>query len=306
MNDIKKYLALLSPANWPAWFLLGCLWLITRLPHRWQIAIGRFFGVIVYKLSPKLRHIATVNLQLCFPEFSQKQQTVLLKKNFQSLGIGIIETAMAWWVSDKRLNKYCTLDITGLEHVEKAFQNGKGIIILSPHFTCLEMIGRMVGSRYPLAAMYRPHKNRLVAHIQERFRKTYAIKQIAKHRMREVLNTFKDNLALWYAYDIDAGEKRSVFAPFFGIETASLTAVSRVAGMTGAPVIPIDFCRLDGKWGYKINIYAPLEDFPGANFVDDASRLNAHIEKSVRGNPEQYIWQYKRFKTRPPGEERFY
>jgi KDO2-lipid IV(A) lauroyltransferase len=306
MNDIKKILSLLSPTNWPAWFALGCLWLVTRLPYTWQMAAGRVFGRLVYKLSPKLRHITSTNISLCFPELSIAERTHLAKKNFESLGIGLVETAMAWWISDKRLKKSCGIDITGHHYINQCYQQGKGIIILSPHFTCLEMIGRLIGSRYPLAAMYRPHKNHLIAYIQERFRKNYAITQIAKHRMRDVLNTFKNNLALWYAYDIDAGEKHSVFAPFFGIETASLTAISRVAALTGAPVIPIDFARRDDRWGYKINIYAPLENFPGLNFVEDATRLNAYIEKSVRDNPEQYIWQYKRFKTRPAGEKRFY
>jgi KDO2-lipid IV(A) lauroyltransferase len=168
------------------------------------------------------------------------------------------------------------------------------------------MVGRLLGSRYSFAAMYRPHKIPLVAKIQERFRQKYHIRHIARHRMRELLNAFQDNMAVWYAYDIDAGIKRSVFAPFFGIQTASLTSVSRIVKLTGATVVPIEFFRSDDKFGYELNLYPPLTSFPGADLSSDAACLNAHLEQAIRKKPEQYIWQYKRFKTRPQGEARFY
>ncbi len=306
MKNPKLHKALFNPLQLPVWLVVACLWLITRLPYRWQMRIGRFFGRVAYKFSPKLRHITAVNLKLCFPALNASERTALMKKNFASLGIGIIETAMAWWVSDARLQKHCSIKINGMENAQLAFAKGNGIILLSPHFTCLEMIGRMLSNEYPVAAMYRPHKNPIIAHIQARFRQQYNIQHIAKHRMREVLGTFKENKALWYAYDIDAGVKRSVFADFFGIPTASLTAVSRIAGMTGATVMPMDFRRLDDRWGYEINLAAPLESFPSQDLALDAARLNSHIESAVRKHPDQYIWQYKRFKTRPPGEKRFY
>lgn len=305
MNTIKERLSLLSPLNWPAWIALGILWLITRLPYRWQLQIGRLIGKIAYRFSSKLKSITAVNIALCFPELSTTQQTALVQKNFESLGIGLIETAMAWWLSDKKLSR-CQIKITGLEYAEQAFAKGKGIILLGPHFACLEMIGRLLGSKYAFAVMYRPHKKRLIGYIQDRFRKKYHIKHIARQHMREVLNTLNDNMAIWYAYDIDGGEKRSVFAPFFGIPTASLTAASRIVKISGASVIPINFYRLDDRCGYEINLSVPLENFPTEDYVADATRLNAILETSIRNKPEQYIWQYKRFKTRPPGENRFY
>lgn len=303
--SIKEQFALFGPLTWPAWIGMGCLWLITRLPVSWQFGIGRTMGNIIYRCSPKLRNISATNIDICFPNLSAEERDALLKKNFEALGIGLIETAMAWWMPDSRL-KNCAVTLNGVEHAEEAFKKGKGIILLGPHFICLEIIGRMLGSKYSFAVMYRPHKKHLVAYIQERFRQKYQIKTIARHRMRELLNTLNSNMAVWYAYDIDAGEKRSVFAPFFGVQTASLTAVTRIVNMCDTAIIPIDFYRVDGKWGYEINLSAPLENFPGADYTEDATRLNKLLEQAIRKKPEQYIWQYKRFKTRPPGEKRFY
>jgi KDO2-lipid IV(A) lauroyltransferase len=305
MTTLKQRFFFLNPMTWLIWSLLGILWLITRLPYSAQKALGRGLGKIIYCVSPKMKHITATNLKLCFPTLSDAEIVSLSKRNFESLGLGLIETAMAWWLPERQLAK-CDVKLNGLEFVEAAFANGKGILLLSPHTACLEMIGRLLGSRYQLATMYRPHKIAAVAKIQERFREKYQIKQIARHQMRELINTFKDNKAIWYAYDIDGGVKRSVFAPFFGIQTASLTAVSRIAELTDTIIIPIEFYRLDDKWGYEINLFPPLQNFPSGDLIHDATRLNTHLETAIRNKPDQYIWQYKRYKTRPAGEKRFY
>lgn len=305
MNTIKKRLSFLNPIDLLIWIVLGFFWLLTHLPISTQMRIGRFIGWIIYHSASKLKHLTEVNIKLCFPEFSETERTALTKRSFANVGVGIIETAMAWWLPESRLQK-CAVTVTGVEYADAAFAKGKGIILLGPHFTCLEMVGRLLGSRYSFAVMYRPHKKELISRIQARFRKKYGIKQIARHRMRELLRTLNENTAVWYAYDIDGGEKRSVFAPFFGIQTATLTAVSRVAELSGATVIPINFYRHDDCWRYEINLSPAIENFPTADLQADATRLNASLEKAVRTKPDQYIWQYKRFKTRPSGEKRFY
>lgn len=303
--NTKERLQLFNPLYWPVWLAIGLLWLITCLPIRTQLCLGRGIGRLVYRCSPELRRITQVNLTLCFPRLTDVERTALMKNNFASLGMGLIETGMAWWLSDRRL-KQCHITLNGLSYVDEALRQGKGIILVSPHFMCLEMLGRLLGQRYAFAVMYRPHKNPVLAYVQYYFRRKYRCKQIARQDIRGLLKTLQENTAVWFAYDIDAGKKRSVFAPFFGIQTASLTSASRIAEMSGATVIPIDFYREEKTWGYVLNLYPPLSPFPGKDYIDDATRLNARIEQSVQAHPEQYIWQYKRFKTRPTGEKRFY
>lgn len=302
MNN--KFLSLIAPRYWPAWLGLSLLWLITRLPFSWQFAIGRFFGRIFYSIPSQFKTITQKNIDLCFPELSPHEKTDLIKKNFASLGIGLIETGIAWWVTDERLrNLY---KVHGLGYAASAFAKGKGVILLGPHFTSLELVGRLLGMHYSFAVMFRPHKKPLVSFIHERFRKKTSIKYIPRHRMRELLRTLAENQAIWYAYDVDGGPKRSVFAPFFGIKTASLTAATRIVELSGATIIPISFYRRDNEFGYDIFLEPPLDQFPSECLVEDATRLNATLEKAIRKKPEQYVWQYKRFKTRPKGEQRFY
>lgn len=306
MSKTKKttITSLLNPIYWPAWMGLGILWLITRLPHRWQIRCGEFIGKALYAIPSKLKRITDINIQLCLPHLSEEQRKQLAKKNFESLGIGLIEAAMAWWLPDNRLNDL--FHLSGYEYVADAFEKGKGIILVGPHFTCLEMIGRILGMHYTFGVMYRPHKKRLISFIHERFRQKHYVNYIPRHRLRELIRALNNNMAIWYAYDIDGGERNSVFAPLFGIQTASLTSVSRLINLSGAAVIPISFYRRNDDFKYEVVLSAPLENFPTDDPIADATRLNGVLEQAILSCPEQYVWQYKRFKTRPPGEKRFY
>jgi Kdo2-lipid IVA lauroyltransferase/acyltransferase len=302
MAKIKKYMAFLNPLYWPIWILLGILWLMTHLPHHWQIKSGTFLGKLFYLFPSQLKKITEINIQLCFPHLTPDQRTALVKKSFESVGIGLIETAMAWWLSEKKL--HCLYQIHGLEHAKQAFAKGKGIILIGPHFTCLELVGRLIGLQYTFGVMYRPHKKPIISFLHERFRK-FAV-YIPRNKVRQLFSALKNNMAIWYAYDIDAGPKNSVFAPFFGIPTASMTAITRIIRLSGAAVVPISFHRRDNDLGYDLTLLPALENFPSNDPIADAARLNAILEKAILKKPEQYVWQYKRFKTRPPGEKRFY
>lgn len=304
MSNIKKQLALANPLYWPAWFAIGLLWLITRLPKRLRLQLGKGIGKLIYLFPTQLKHITNVNIKLCFPTLSLEKQKKLAKENFESLGVGVIEAAMAWWLPDEKLKHL--FKIHGLEHAEHAFAKGQGIILLGPHFTCLEMVGRLISMHYSFAVMYRPHKKKLIAFIQERFRQKHYLQAIPRNRVRQLIRALNDNIAIWYAYDVDGGSKRSVFAPFFGVPTASLTSVTRLVRMSNATVIPISFFRRDDDFNYDVILYPPIENFPTGDLKEDATILNNALERAILEKPEQYVWQYKRFKTRPPGESRVY
>jgi KDO2-lipid IV(A) lauroyltransferase len=301
-TKLKDYLLFINPLYWPIWLILGILWLITRLPHRVQIQCGAWLGRTLYLFPSQLKKITDINIKLCFPQFTPKEHSDFMKKCFESVGIGLIETAMAWWLPEKKLN--CLYQIHGLEHAETAFAKGKGIILVGPHFTCLELVGRLIGLKYAFGVMYRPHKKALISYLHEHFRR-FAV-YIPRNKIRQLLSALKNNTAIWYAYDIDGGPKHSVFAPFFGIQTASMTSVARIVKLSGAAVVPISFHRRDTDYGYDLILEPALSNFPSEDPVADATRLNAILEKAILEKPEQYVWQYKRFKTRPPGEKRYY
>jgi KDO2-lipid IV(A) lauroyltransferase len=277
---------------------------VSRLPYRWQLSVGKALGRTLKHIAPARRRIAETNLALCFPELSPEDREKLLLRHFESLGMGLMEVAMSWWASDDQLRPLASID--GLEHLQQALRHGKGAILLSAHFTSLEMGGRLLTLHVPLHALYRPAKNPLFQSVMHRARERHAEKAIPYHDMRALLKSLKNNKAVWYAPDQHHGGKHKAFVPFFNVLAATNTNTSRLARMSGAPVIPFFVRRPPPTGGYRLTLYPPLADFPGDDPVQDTRRINQIIEAEVRKAPEQYLWVHRRFRRRPPGEPRIY
>jgi KDO2-lipid IV(A) lauroyltransferase len=286
------------------WFAAGLLWCITRLPYAWQLAVGKGLGRLIRRLARNRRNIALTNLSLCFPELSHNDRHRLLDAHFASLGIALVETALSWWGSDRRLGKLATL--TGFEHLHAALQQGRGVLLLSAHFTTLEIGGRLLSLYAPFHVLYRSHKNPVIEALQGRSRRRRFEKAIPRDDLRGMLASLKQNRPVWYAPDQDHGIDNSLFVPFFGIPAATLTATSRLARVSGAPVVPFFQRRLPGVRGYELTLLPALENFPGEDIEQDTRRIMNLIETRIRQAPEQYLWVHRRFKTRPPGEPPVY
>jgi KDO2-lipid IV(A) lauroyltransferase len=289
---------------WPTWSGLGLLWCLSRLPWAWQLVIGRRIGKLFCRFSSRRRHIAATNLSLCLPELTAAAREDILQEQFASMGIAVMEMAMSWWGSERQLKKLARLD--GLEHLHRALEQGKGVILLSAHFTTLEIGGRLLSMQSPFHVMYRPHKNAAFESILQAARTRHFRKAIPRGDLRSMLRSLKENIPVWYAPDQDYGREQSIFVPFFGIRTASITGTSRLARISKAPVVPFFQTRLPGTQGYQLTLYPVLQDFPGASIEADTCRISAIIEARVREQPGQYLWAHRRFKTRPAGEPGVY
>jgi len=303
-DDHFKPAAFLHPRYWLTWLGLGVLWTLSRLPFGLQMRLGSLLGMAMYYLARRRRHITQCNIALCFPELDSEAQQALVRKIFHSAGISLMETGLAWWGKDSMLSK--RVEIEGLEHLQQATAQGKGVLLLGAHFTSLEISGRLLSQFHPCAAMYRKHDNPLFEAIIKHSRETHLDKIISRRDMRGMVRALREGTVVWYATDQDFGPRNSVFAPFFGLQTASLVMTSKLARLSGAPVVPFFSQRLDDDSGYKLILLPALTNFPSGDDVADAARINAIIEKQVRKVPDQYLWLHRRFKTRPEGEPGLY
>lgn len=295
--------ALLSPRQWPAWVGLGVIWLIARIPYAVLLRIGRFLGWVSARVSAR-RHIAARNLALCFPDLTQTERARLLEENLRDGGVMLMEFAVAWMASRRAIGNI-PVTIEGLEHLQAARAAGHGVLVVGAHFSHLELCARLVSHRLKIAGMYREHENAAFEWTIKRARLSYAAAMFTKDELRRTVRWLKAGGVIWYAPDQDMRGKDAVFAPFFGVPAATITATHHLARLSGARVIPFFHRRLDGG-GYAIRLEAPLEDFPSDDVVADTARVNACIERMVREAPTQYLWMHKRFKTRPPGEASVY
>lgn len=291
--------SLWSPRYWPVHAGMALGWLAARLPFPVQMALGRVLGRLAYWLMPGRRRVARTNLGLCFPELDTDARRSLLREHFRSLGIGVIETAMSWWTPTRNLRRLARIE--GLEHLHAALDAGRGVILLSAHFTTLEIGGRLLSLHAPFHVLYRRHKNAAFEAVMQRARERHFEKAIPRDDMRGMLRSLKANMPVWYAPDQNYGAEHSVFVSFFGIPAATITATARLARISGARVVPFFQERLPGSKGYRLRLYPALENFPTDDETADTQRVNDLIEAEIRRMPAQYLWAHRRFKTRPPG-----
>jgi len=263
-----------------------------------QFFLGKLLGKLVYRLMKKRRHIAEVNVKLCFPELNAEQQTIMVKKNLEHTGIATFETGMAWWWPTWRIKK--TLgSITGLEHLENASSKGKGVLLLVPHMLHLEMTGRVLGLEKQGIGFYRPHNNPLMEFFMTRGRLRSNEFLIGKRDVKGLLKALKDGKLCYYLPDQDYGRNRSEFVPFFAVkETATTTGTLLFASSNNCETLSLTSYR-DVQGKYHLNVLPALEDFPSESPKDDVTRVNERMEQAITLAPEQYMWVHRRFKTRP-------
>lgn len=297
MSDPKAaFHEFLAPRFWLVWLGLAALRTASLLPFGAQIWLGRRLGALLYRLLDTRREIARRNIGRCFPGLDDGAQQALLKRHFGSLGIGVFETALAWWASDARLA--ARMNVTGLEHLELALARGNGVILLSAHFTAMDLGGRMLGERIALDVLYRPLGHPLFDEVMRRGRLRAARKMFTKGDLRGMLRSLHEGRAVWFAPDQAHSGPNSVLAPFFSIPAPTNTIASRIAAKSGAAVIPFFPLRERDDRNYHLLILPALENFPAQPEVD-AARINALIEEQARIAPEQYLWIHRRFKGSP-------
>ncbi|HET8552952.1 MAG TPA: LpxL/LpxP family Kdo(2)-lipid IV(A) lauroyl/palmitoleoyl acyltransferase [Gammaproteobacteria bacterium] len=286
-----------QPRFWPLWLALGVIRLAVLLPYRVQRLLGSGLGRLIRLMAARRRRITAVNLKHCFPELPAAERCDLERRHFESLGLGLIELGMCWWASESRLRRLVRIE--GLEHLESARACGRGVILLTAHFTTLEIGGAMLTLFVRLHPMYRPHRNPLLDTIIRRGRERRAERAIRRDDVRAMLKSLKAGMPIWYAPDQGYRGKNSVTAPFFGVPAPTNPATGRIARISGAPVVPFFVERLDGAQGYLIRLLPPLENFPTGDDTADAARVNAVLEDGIRRRPAQYLWSHDRFKIVP-------
>lgn len=280
------------------------LWLAHFLPLPLLALLGRGLGLLIYAFVGERRRIALTNLRLCFPEWDENACKRVARRHFQAFGRGFVEHGMLWWSSKQRLQRL--IRVEGVEHWQAVAD--RPVIWLAPHFVGLDMGGTRIITEWQGVSVYSHQKDPLLDRILLRGRTRFVTPVLFSRQdgIRPVVRAVRRGLPLYYLPDMDLGSRDSIFVPFFGVAAATVTGLSRIAQLAGAVVVPAVTRQLPGGAGYVLKFYPAWSDFPTDDLAGDARRMNKFIEERVREMPEQYFWLHKRFKTRPPGEDKFY
>lgn len=280
---------------------LGALWLLGRLPLPLLALAGVFVGALLSLFWGRGRKASATNLRLCFPDWSECARRRMRRAHLRAMGVAYCTIGVTMWASSARLKRLTRF--RGREYLDTALARKQNVILLAPHFLGIDVGGLVVSHERPVVSMYKRAKHAVFDTALRRSRERFGAIMIERDsELRALIRAIRGGRVFYYLPDQDPGESAFVFAPFFGIPTATVTALGRIAQMTDAVVIPASTRFLSFGRGYEVTFDAPLADFPSGHALQDAASMNAAVEHAVCHDPTQYMWTYKRFKTRPRGE----
>ena len=288
MTNLTKFsTALLHPRYWLTWLGIGVLWLVVQLPYPVIYRLGCGLGKLALRFMKRRAKIVHRNLELCFPEMSEQERRKMVVKNFESVGMGLMETGMAWFWPDRRIAR-CT-EVIGMEHIRDVQAQKRGILLVGIHFLTLELGARQFGMQEPGIGVYRPNDNPLIDWLQTWGRLRSNKSMLDRKDLKGMIKALKKGEVVWYA-------------PLFAVEQAATTTGTwMLARMSGACLVPfVPRRKPDGK-GYQLIILPPECSPPLDDAETTAAWMNKVVEKCIMMAPEQYMWLHRRFKTRPEG-----
>lgn len=246
--------------------------------------------------------VVMTNLRLCFPDRSEGERETMARQHFIVFAQAFLDRTLGWWASKERLQRL--IRIQGVDNLSDP--EGRPIILLSPHFVGLDAGATRISMYVPGCTVYSRQKNQVLDKLlyDGRGRFTDTVMLSRKDGMRKIVKAMKDGYRFYYLPDMDFGPKESIFVPFFGVQAATIPALSRLVRLTGAKVVACITRQV--RDGYEVEVMPAWDNFPGESVEADTEFMNRFIESQVLRMPEQYYWVHRRFKTRPPGEQRFY
>lgn len=290
----------LLPKNWIISIVLLKARLISLLPFNWILKLGHTLGMLLYCIPSKRSTVAMKNIELCFPELSAFEKKKLLKQHFSSLGIGFLEVAMVRWKPTKVLKKLIT--INGLDHLKNAINKDKGVILMSAHFTSLEvsaLIGReeIVPDLPSMVGMYRLGSNAIINQFFREARLRSVESLVTKFEVKSLIQALKEKKIIWYASDQNFSGKNAIELDFFNQKAMTNSSITRFIEMTGCSVLPFFPTRLPNHQGYSLNIYPEIEYTTNQDPREYLIKFYHVLEEHIKKNPEQYYWIHRRFKS---------
>ncbi|HBK44518.1 MULTISPECIES: lipid A biosynthesis acyltransferase [unclassified Polynucleobacter] len=275
---------------------------LVSLPYKTLVSVGYGLGYLAAHIPNARNRVVQKNLELCFPELNAQEIDQLRKQHWRLLGRSLVEKSIIWLGSKKQLADMIEV------RSEVDLKDGQPRILVNMHFIGIEgsiILSALADDKgWPRTSgffqrMKSPFFNKKIIEWRNRFGGNSIDRQ---GNTIELIREIRKGSFIIIAPDIDLGLKDSTFVPFFNIQTNTITAVSRLAKITGAQVCMMITTLKQNEAGYVCSISKPLENFPTENPEVDTARLNQIFEQEIRLRPAEYYWVHKRFKNRPFNE----
>jgi len=303
--DTRFKLEYLKPSYLGVWLAMLFLWLLMFLPGSLIDGLANRLGDVFRNVNKKRRRIARVNINLCFPDMDEEEKKQLIRNNFRHQARSVLYYGLIWWAPKFILKKKIILK--GQENIENVLSQNRSVIFMAAHSLGLEAAVAAATMDYPSSGPFNPMKNKLVDWLVAKGRSRHGgILYTRDAGLRPIIKDVRGGCTMFYLPDEDLGADRSVFAPFFKVQKASVPVLGRLAKSCKADVLPCMACYDEKTHRYIIHILPALKDFPTGDDYADTLVMNKSLEEIIRLCPSQYFWTMKLFKTRPNGEDKLY
>lgn len=298
-------LSFLHPRFWLTWLGLIFFFFFSLLPLSITHRVGMRLGELAARKNKKRFNIAKINLLQCFPEKKEAEIEAMVVEHFRFQMTSLLHYGLIWWAPLSRLRK--CIETRGFEQVDKLRQQGKNIIILTGHTTGLEFLGIALSAEFECVGPYKPMRNEVIDWLVARGRaRLGTLVYTRDDGFRPLIKAVRDGRILIYLGDEDLGADVSVFAPFFGVQKATISVIGRLARSCNAVVIPCVGFYDPVEAGYIVKMFPAIDGFPSGEDTSDAVLVNIATENMIRESLLQYFWTLRLFQTRPPGEAPLY
>jgi KDO2-lipid IV(A) lauroyltransferase len=278
--------------------MVALLRILSILPYTFVARLGSALGGALYTLPSRRKHVVLVNLRLCFPEKTTREHDELAREHFRHVVRSYLERGIQWFGSAQSIRDCVQLE----SEIDLDDKNAPPTIFMGFHFVGIEVRCMLYSTHFPVASLYTRMSDARMCDLARRQRGRFGAEMIERATSaRRIVGLLRSGKPVMLAADMDQGVDNSVFVPFFGVPACTLTAVSRLARLGHARVVPFVTEVLPDYQGYKLKIFRPLTDFPSGSDIADARRMNEFLEEQIVRFPEQYYWVHRRFKHRPPG-----
>ena len=300
---------LLHPRHWLTWAGVALYFLFTLLPMSLTDRVGSRLGDYAAKKNRKRFNIARVNLSLCFPNKDEAAVERMVHDHFRAQLRGAMHLNIIWWRPVFMVRRKILRE--GFEQIDYYRQQGKQVIVLLCHSVGLDFAVASISMDYNTNGPYKPMRNAVVdfmfTHGRSRFGARHGGKLFTRDDgLRPLIRETRAGKVLVYLADEDLGMENAVFAPFFGVPKATIPVLGRMAKACNAVVLPCVSCYDPDLKKYRVRLFPAIENFPAGDDVVDSTAMNSAIEQAVLECPEQYLWTFRYFQTRPEGEAPVY
>ncbi|MHC8359153.1 lysophospholipid acyltransferase [Pseudomonas sp.] len=287
--------------------LVGALRLFALLPWRAVQAVGSAIGWVMWKTPNRSRDVVRINLAKCFPDMDPAERERLVGQSLKDIGKSLTESACAWiWPAQRSID--LVREVEGLDVLKDALASGKGVVGITSHLGNWEVLNHFYCNQCKPIIFYRPPKLKAVDDLlrKQRVQLGNRVAASTKEGILSVIKEVRKGGAVGIPADPEPSESAGIFVPFFATQALTSKFVPNMLAGGKAVGVFLHALRLPDGSGYKVILEAAPEAMYSTDTETSCAAMSQVVERYVRAYPSQYMWSMKRFKKRPPGEERWY